>query len=166
VKRIFKVFFFFPLCLMLLASAAYGETGAELPRIVEDVVRNRDFFGSPWALWGYHDCILLDVERLGEKRVGVDFITSYGLEYVSVYDVETLKVIHAYAQVTEKSRREAMMRTGISVADAMKVAKSALDAEARLKEHDLPIEAPEKTPENKGTKRGKPAKNKTLKAPK
>jgi hypothetical protein len=139
-RRIFKVFFFFPLCLMLLASTAYGETGAELPRILEDVVRNRDFFGSPWALWGYEDCVLLDVLRFDEKRLGVDLIASYGIEYIAVYDVKTLKIIHAHALVPEKSRREAMMRSSISVSDAMKIAKSALDAEARLKESDLPFE--------------------------
>jgi hypothetical protein len=128
-KRIFRVFFFFPLCLALLAAPVFGDSGAELPRILEDIVRNRDFFGSPWALWGYEDCVLLDAQRIDEKRIGVDLIAPSGLEYVAVYDVETLKIIYSDALVPEKIRRVAIMRTGISVSDAMKVAKSALDAE-------------------------------------
>jgi hypothetical protein len=43
--------------------------------------------------------------------------------------VKTLRIIYSDAFVPEKSRRDVMRRTGISVGDAMKVAKSALDAE-------------------------------------
>jgi hypothetical protein len=114
---------------MLLSPPVFGDSGAELPRIVEDIVRNRDFFGSPWALWGYEDCVLLDVKRLDEKRVGVDLIAPSGLEYRAVYDVATLKIIYSDVLVPEKIRREAMRRGGISVSDAMKVAKFAVDAE-------------------------------------
>ncbi|MDR1508369.1 MAG: hypothetical protein LBS53_01875 [Synergistaceae bacterium] len=125
-KRIFAVL---SLCVMLLTVPASANTGAELPRILEDIVRNRDFFGSPWALWGYEDCVLLDVKRLDEKRVGVDLIAPSCLEYVAVYDVKTLRIIYSDAFVPEKSRRNVMRRIGISVRDAMKVAKSAIDAE-------------------------------------
>jgi hypothetical protein len=164
-KRIFRVFLFFPLWLILFSAPVFGDGGAELPRIVEDVIRNRDFFGSPWALWDYENCVLLDALRLDEKRIGVDLITPSGLEYIAVYDVKTFKVIYSDVLVPEKSAREAMRHGGISVSDAMKVAKSAVDAEARLKERDLPFEVPAKTPEG-GTKKGNSAIRKMPKATK
>jgi hypothetical protein len=162
----FAVFSFLSLCVMLLAVPAFGANAAELPPIVEDVVRNRDFFANPWALWGYEDCILLDVKRFDEKHLGLDFIAPFGLEYRAVYEVETLKVTYSDAFVPEKSRREAMMRAGISVKDAMKLAKSALEAETRLKEKDAPVEVPEKAPEKKAAKKGKAAIRKRLKTTK
>jgi hypothetical protein len=131
------------LCL-LLAGTAFAVTGAELPPIVWHVVGNRDFFANPWTLKGYDYCILFDVKRLDGKRIGVGLIAPSGMEFRAVYGVETLKVIYVDAFAPEKSEREAMRRAGISVSDTVKLARFALEAEARLKERDLTFQVPGK----------------------
>jgi hypothetical protein len=137
VKRIRKVFFVLSLCAALSTVPVFADAGGELPGIFGDVVRNRDFFANPWALWGYEDCILTDAERLDKNRLGVDLIAPSGMEYRAVYDVKTLKIVYSDARVPEKSGREGMRRAGISAADALKLAKYAVEAENRQNGRDL-----------------------------
>ena len=113
------------LCFMLLAVPAFGEEKAALPLIVEGVVHNRDFFSRPWVLWGYENCFLHDVNRLNNERIGVVLISPSGFEIRLVYDVNTLDAIYREMLIPEKSKREAMRRESISVADAVKLANRA-----------------------------------------
>ena len=113
------------LCVILLVVPAFGEEKAALPFVVEGVVRNRDFFSRPWVLWGYENCFLYDVNRLNNERIGVVLISPSGFEIRLVYDVNTLDAIYREMFVPEKSKREAMRRESISVADAVKLANRA-----------------------------------------
>jgi hypothetical protein len=117
------------LCVMLfLAVPAFGKDGADLPVVVQSVVRNSDFPTKRWILWGYEDGFLIDVDRLNDERIGIDLITPLGFEVRLVYDIETLKVLYSNTLIPDRSEREAMRLKNLSVTDAMKLTK-------RLKEH-------------------------------
>ena len=113
------------LCAMLLSTVpAFGGQATSLPSVVEGVARNLDFFTRPWVLWKYEDCFLYDVNRLNNERIGVVLISPSGFEVRLVYDVKTLNILYLDTVLNEKSKREAMRRESISVADAVKLAKS------------------------------------------
>jgi hypothetical protein len=122
-KRLCVAFF---LCVMVFwAFPAFGEQDAELPAVVQAIVRNRDFFTRRWILWGYEDSFLFDVKRLNDERIGIGLLTPSGFSVKLVYEVKALKVSYENTRIPEKSAREAMRRESISVADAVKLAKSA-----------------------------------------
>ena len=113
------------LCVMLFGAVpASGEQKISLPSVLEGVVRNRDFFSRAGVLWGYVDCFLHDVNRLNDERIGVVLISPSGFEIRLVYDVKTLNVLYLDTLLPNKARREAMRRESVSVADAVKLAKS------------------------------------------
>jgi hypothetical protein len=66
---------------------------------------------------------LHDVNRLNNERIGVVLISPSGFEVRLVYDVNSLDVLYWDTLLYEKSKREAMRRESISVADAVKLAK-------------------------------------------
>jgi hypothetical protein len=109
------------------AFPAFGEQDAELPAVVQEVVRNRDFFARRWVLWGYEDSFLFDVKRLNDERIGIDLITPSGFEVKLVYEVETLKVLYENTRIPEKSEREVMKSNSISVSEAVRLAKASVE---------------------------------------
>ena len=118
------------LCVMLLVFSlvpAFGEEKTVLPFVVEGVIHNRDFFSQPWVLRGYENCFLYDVNRLNNERIGVVLISPSGFEIRLVYDVNMLDTIYREMFVPEKSKREAMRRESVSVADAVKLVKRAME---------------------------------------
>ena len=118
----------FSLCLMFFGVVpASGGQETSLPSVVESVILNRDFFSKPWILWGYEDCFLYGVNRLNEERIGVELISQSGFVVRLVYDVETLDVLYGEALAPDKSKREAMRRESVSVADAVKLAKRVVE---------------------------------------
>ena len=120
------------LCVMLfLAVPAFGVQQAALPLVVERVIHNRDFFAKAWALWEYAGHYLYDVNRLDDERIGVSLVAPSGFEVRLVYDVHTLDVIYKDILIPEKSRREAMIRESVSVADAVKLAKNIVEYQGK-----------------------------------
>jgi hypothetical protein len=114
------------LCVMFFGAVpAWG--GQELPAVVGDIVRNKDFFAKEWALYGYEDCFINSAERLYDKRVGVILLAPSGFECSLVYDVEAMEVVYKDMSIPAKSRREDMRRESVSVADAVKLAKKAVE---------------------------------------
>jgi hypothetical protein len=109
---------------LLCAFPAFGESEVAVPKIVEDVVRNRDFFTKRWILWGYEDASLLGVNRLNDERIGIDILTPLGFEVKVVYEVATLKVLYAKTLIPRKSEREALRRESLPVRVAVKLARS------------------------------------------
>jgi len=120
-KRFFVVL---SLYIMLWVVPAFADQKTPLPSVLEGVIHNRDFFAQPWALWKYEDCFLYDVNRLSNERIGVVLISPSGFEVRLVYDVSTLDILYVDTLLPEKSKREAMRRESVSVADAMKLVKS------------------------------------------
>ena len=115
------------LCIMLFSTVpAFGGQETVLPFVVEGVVHNMDFFAKPLVLWRYENHFLYDVNRLNNERIGVSLISPSGFEVKLVYDVSTLDVLYLDTFLHEKSKREAMRRESISVADALKLARSAI----------------------------------------
>ena len=95
-----------------------------MPPVIESVVRNLDFFAQSWVLRRYENHFLHDVIRLNNERIGVSLISPSGFEVKLVYDVNTLEILYLDIFLHEKSKREAMRLESISVADAIKLAKS------------------------------------------
>ena len=117
------------MCAMLLSVIpAFGEQKADLPSVVQGIVQNRDFFTRPWILQGFEDYFLYEVNRIDNERIGVVLICTLGFEVRAVYDVNTLDVLFLDTILPEKSRREAMRRESVSVADAVKLAKSIMES--------------------------------------
>ena len=112
-------------CVMLFGAVpAFCGQETALPSVVEGIARNLDFFAQPWVLWGYENHFLYDVNRLNKERIGVVLISPSGFEVRLVYDLNTLDALYLDMSVHEKPKREAMRRESVSVADAIKLAKS------------------------------------------
>jgi hypothetical protein len=69
-KRICLVLFLCGVFLLTLLLAAPASGSQDLPAVVEDIVRNRDFFTQPWVLWRYEDCFINSAKRLDGNRIG------------------------------------------------------------------------------------------------
>jgi hypothetical protein len=130
-KRLCVAFF---LCVMLFcAFPAFGEQSADLPAVVENIVRNRDFFTRRWILWGYEDSFLLDVTRLNDERIGINLITPLGFEVKLVYEVETLKVVYENIRIPNKSEREVQLRESIRATEAVQLANASMETGKKTK---------------------------------
>jgi hypothetical protein len=71
--------------------------------------------------------LLYDVNRLNDGRIGVGLIATSGFEVRLVCDVHTLDVLYKDMLIPGKSSREEMIRGSVSVADAAKLAKTAVE---------------------------------------
>lgn len=121
-----KRFWIAALCLLLLAS----HQADALPRIVEEVVRNKEFFT---AFEGYEDCYLFDVQRLDganvdETRIGLILLDPQGFEIRLVVKIANREMEYQDIFVPAKERREVMQRTSLHVGDAARLAKMAMKA--------------------------------------
>ncbi|MDL2264083.1 hypothetical protein LJC31_05475 [Synergistaceae bacterium OttesenSCG-928-I11] len=129
-----KSFWIAALCLLLLAS----HQADALPRIVEEVVKNKEFFAE---FEGYEDCYLFDVQRLDganvdETRIGLILLDPQGFEIRLVVKIAKREMEYRDIFVSEKNRREAMMGGSVRVDDAIGFAKSAIENERQLRALD------------------------------
>jgi hypothetical protein len=99
--------------------------------VVKSIIYNKDFFARPWALWGYENHYLYDVNRLNDERIGISLIAPSGFEVRLVYDANTLDIIYQDTFVSGKSKREVMRSESVSVADAVKLAKNIVEYKNR-----------------------------------
>ncbi|MDL2264379.1 hypothetical protein LJC31_06975 [Synergistaceae bacterium OttesenSCG-928-I11] len=118
-----KRFLIIALCAMLLTP----HQADALPRIAEEVIKNREFFAE---FTGYEDCYLYDVSRLDaasadDERMGLVLISSQGFEIRLVVRAGNGEAVYKDVIVPEKERREAMRRASLSVVDATRLAKTA-----------------------------------------
>lgn len=118
-----KRFWIAALCLLLLAS----HQADALPRIVEEVVKNKEFFAE---FEGYEDCYLFDVQRfdavnVDERRIGLILLDLQGLEVRLVVKISNGETVYRDVFVPEKNRRETMKLAALRVMDATKLAKAA-----------------------------------------
>jgi len=112
---------------MFWVAPAFGASGGQeraLPPVVESVVRNLDFFARPWVFWRHENHFLHDVNRLNDELIGVTLISPSGFEVNLVYDVSTLKIVYRNSSLHRRHRREAMRHESISIADAVRLARS------------------------------------------
>ena len=112
-----KRFWIAALCLLLLAS----HRADALPRLVEEVVKNKEFFAT---FEGYDDHYLYDVHTIGEGRIGLVLLSPLGFEIRLAMEKKGGRAIYENILVPEKSKRVAMRQVSISMADAVKLAKS------------------------------------------
>ena len=118
-----KRFWILALCTLLMTS----HQADALPRIVEEVVKNKEFFAE---FEGYEDCHLFDVSRLevastGERRIGLILLDPQGFEIRLVIKTSNYEMEYQDIFVPAKERREVMRRTSLRVSGAVGFAKKA-----------------------------------------
>ena len=115
------------LCSLLAAQPVFA-----LPLVIEGVVKNKEFFAE---FSEYEDCYLYDVARIGDERIGLVVLSPIGFEIRLVHEIQSGEMLYKDIFVPEKGKREAMMRESISVADAIRLARSSIAYERRQRSH-------------------------------
>ncbi len=126
-RRLSVLFALFALFLLVTSRPAFA-----LPHVVRGVAENRAFLAELAEFvvsseYGNHR--LYDVRRIGVKRVGLVLLCPLGFEIRMVWDGED--EIYRDMFVPEKSKREAMARASIRLADAVRLARAAVAYERR-----------------------------------
>lgn len=111
------------LCSLLAAQPVFA-----LPLVIEGVVKNKEFFAG---FFEYEDCYLYDVARIGDERIGLVVLSPIGFEIRLVHEIQSGEMLYKDIFVPEKGKREAMMWESISVADAIRLARSSIAYERR-----------------------------------
>lgn len=110
---------------LLFITVGVLHAGDTVPRIVVDVVANRDFFSR---FTGFDDLMLFDVQRLSVERIGVVLLTHAGFEERYVFNTGTMKKLYMDTFIPVKAKREEMAARSIRVTDAVRLARFALSA--------------------------------------
>jgi hypothetical protein len=97
----------------------------DVPKVMLNVARCREFMAD---FTGYDDYSLLDVYEWRPGMFGVIMLCPVGFYETLIYDCRNGKkdVIYRDMYVPRKERREELRRESIFVADAVRLAKSAL----------------------------------------
>jgi hypothetical protein len=97
----------------------------DAPKVIVDVVTNREFLAG---FSGHEDYHLHDVYEWRPGLVGVVMICPAGIKETHVYDTrnEKMELIYRDAVVPSKAKRAELRDESILVADAVRLAKSAL----------------------------------------
>lgn len=107
------------LTVILLSAAPAFAT----PPILRKVAENREFLAR---FTGYENCYLYDVSKISDGRVGLILLSPLGFEIRLVLETRGGETVYKDMFVPEKSKRTAMRRESVSIADAMKLARSAM----------------------------------------
>ena len=113
----------FSAILLVAAQPVYA-----IPRIVENVVRNRAFFAT---FEEYSNCRLHDAVRIDDGRIGLAILSPLGFEIRLVVETGDRKTVLKDIFVPEKAKRDAMTHESILVADAVRLARFAIVHERR-----------------------------------
>ena len=111
------------LCLLLAVQPVFA-----LPLVIEGVAKNKEFFAE---FTECEDCYLYDVARISDERIGLVVLSPIGFEIRLVHEIKSGEMLYKDIFVPEKGKRETMMRESISVADAIRLARSAITYERR-----------------------------------
>jgi hypothetical protein len=98
----------------------------DAPKVIMNVVRNREFMAD---FTGYGDYSLLDVYQWRAGFFDVVMLCPAGIHETMVFDCRDGKreVIYRDVYIPRKERREELRRESILVADAVRLAKIALE---------------------------------------
>jgi hypothetical protein len=109
---------------VILFFSGPGQT-VDAPRVISDIVANREFLAG---FSGYEDYHLHEVYKLRKGLFGVVLICPAGIKETFVYDTRDGKreLIYRDAVIPTKAKRAALRDDSILVADAVRLAKSAV----------------------------------------
>jgi hypothetical protein len=101
----------------------------DAPKVILNVMRHREFMAD---FSGYEDYSLLDVYEWRTGMFGVVMLCPVGFHETLIFDCRNGKreIIYRDMYVPRKEKREELRRESILVADAVRLAKSALEHNA------------------------------------
>jgi hypothetical protein len=107
--------------IILILFCGSAQADDDVPRIVLETAKHREFIAK---LNGYEIYSLCDVRKLRPGLFGVVMLCPVGFQETLVYDTRKgkMEVIYRDAAIPRKSKREAMRRGSIQVADAVRMA--------------------------------------------
>ena len=106
-----------------IALICASTQAVNLPRVIADVVAEKEFFAN-FKL--HPDYSLCEVRPVGDALVGVVLLCPVGIQTMYVFERATGDVFYENTKVPPKRVREKKRRESILVSDAVKLAKSAL----------------------------------------
>jgi hypothetical protein len=111
---------------LLIMLVCVSTQAINLPRVVVDVVAEKEFFAN-FRL--HPDYSLCEVRRIGEDLIGVVLLCPVGIQttYVFERDVGAGEIFYERTWVPSKRIREKKRRESILVSDAVKIAKAAIE---------------------------------------
>jgi hypothetical protein len=98
----------------------------DVPSVAVEIARHREFMAK---FTGYDDYSLLSVYEWKPRLFAVVMLCPVGFREILVFDTRDgkMEVIYRDATIPPKNRREEMRQESIKVADAVKLAKSAVE---------------------------------------
>jgi len=112
-----SILLFFAILLVLFSSPATA-----FETLAQSIVKHRDFFAQ---LNGYSDCLLIDVEVIDRKSIGIILLSPEGFEQHFVFETTSIIPIYANARILNKKEREFLMDTSIKMSEVKKLAMAA-----------------------------------------
>jgi len=120
-----KLYLFAIFMILLFTAAAEAQE-----TLTQSVVIHRDFFVQ---LNGYSDCLLIDIEVIDRKSIGIILLSPEGFEQHFVFDKTSMIPIYANARILKKSERDFLMDTSIKMSEVKKLATAAKTRAAELR---------------------------------
>jgi hypothetical protein len=110
-------------CILFCGSSLAVDV--DVPKIMRDVTANREFLAG---LSGHERYYLYDVFELRKDVFGVVLMDPLGIQETLVYDLRNgeREIIYRDAYIPNKKKRERMMRQSVAVADAVRLAQTAI----------------------------------------
>jgi hypothetical protein len=120
-----KLFLYVANIVLFFAVAAEAQE-----TLAQSVVRHRDFFVQ---LNGYSDCLLIDVEVIDRKSIGIILLSPEGFEQHFVFDATSMIPIYANARILSKNERDFLFDTSIKMSEVKRLAIAAKTRAAELR---------------------------------
>jgi hypothetical protein len=95
-----------------------------LPRVVVDVVAEKEFFAN-FRL--HPDYSLCEVKRIGEELIGVVLLCPAGIQTIYAFERATGEVFYESTRIPPKRVREKQRRESILVSEAVKIAQAVVE---------------------------------------
>jgi hypothetical protein len=102
-----------------------------LPRVITDVVVEREFFAN-FKL--HPDYSLCEVKRIGDDLIGVVLLCPVGIQTIYVFERAKEGVFYERSWIPSKRVRERKRRESILVSNAVKIAQAAVERAERQME--------------------------------
>jgi hypothetical protein len=109
------------LSIVLICAATQA---VNLPRVVVDVVAEKEFFSN----FNLHpDHSLCEVRRVGDALIGVVLLCPVGIQTMYVFERTTGEIFYEHTTIPPKRVREKLRGKSILVSDAVKIAKATIE---------------------------------------
>jgi hypothetical protein len=113
------------LSIVLICAATQA---VNLPRVVVDVVAEKEFFAN-FKL--YPDYSLCEVRQVGDALIGVVLLCPVGIQTMYVFERATGEIFYENTKIPPKRVREKLRGKSILVSDAVKIARAAVERDKK-----------------------------------